>query len=67
MVSRREFVGLVGASAAGTVLVSPLKALYAREAQGQSIRGRGYGSLQPDPNGLLNLPRGFHTKSRSRL
>jgi hypothetical protein len=38
MVSRREFVSLVGASAAGAVLVSPLKALYAREAQGQSIR-----------------------------
>lgn len=66
MVSRREFVSLVGASAAGTILVSPLKALYAREAQGQSIRSRGYGALQPDPNGLLDLPRGFQYRAFSR-
>ena len=64
--SRREFVSLVGASAAGTVLVSPLKALYAREAQGQSIRSRGYGALRPDPNGLLDLPRGFQYRAFSR-
>lgn len=66
MVSRREFVSLVGASAAGAVLVSPLKALYAREAQGQSIRSRGYGALRPDPNGLLDLPRGFQYRAFSR-
>lgn len=66
MVSRREFVSLVGASAAGTILVSPLKALYAREAQGQSIRSRGYGALRPDPNGLLDLPRGFQYRAFSR-
>lgn len=64
--SRREFVSLAGASAAGTVLVSPLKAFYAREAQGQSIRGIGYGSLQPDPNNLLDLPRGFQYRAFSR-
>ncbi len=66
MVSRREFVSLVGASAAGAVLVSPLKALYAREAQGQSIKSRGYGALLPDPNGLLDLPRGFQYRAFSR-
>lgn len=64
--SRRQFFTLAGASAAGTVLVSPLKALYAREAQGKSIRGRGYGPLQPDPNGLLDLPRGFQYRAFSR-
>lgn len=46
--------------------MSPLKALYAREAQGQSIRSRGYGALRPDPNGLLDLPRGFQYRAFSR-
>lgn len=64
--SRRQFFTLAGASAAGTVLASPLQALYARQALGQSVRGAGFGPLQPDPNGLLDLPRGFQYRAFSR-
>lgn len=64
--SRRQFFALAGASAAGSVLVLPLKALYARQASGLPIRGIGYGPLQPDPNGLLDLPPGFQYRAFSR-
>lgn len=66
MVSRRQFFALAGASAAGTVLASPLQELYARQARGESIRGTGYGPLQPDPNGLLDLPPRFYYRAFSR-
>ncbi|MBD1862991.1 MULTISPECIES: alkaline phosphatase PhoX [Trichocoleus] len=64
--SRRKFFALAGASAAGTVMMSPLQALYARKANGQSVFGDGYGPLIPDPNGLLDLPRGFQYRAFSR-
>lgn len=64
--SRRQFFALAGASAAGVVLADPLKALYAREAQGKSVKGVGYGPLIPDPNGLLDLPPGFQYRAFSR-
>lgn len=65
-ISRRYFFALAGASAAGTVLASPLKNLYARQARGESVRGTGYGALKPDPNGLLDLPPGFQYRAFSR-
>jgi len=40
--------------------------LYARVANGQSITAEGYGPLIPDPNGLLDLPRGFRYNAFSR-
>lgn len=64
--SRRHFFALAGASAAGSVLASPLKALYARQDSGKPVRGLGYGPLQPDPNGLLDLPPGFKYRAFSR-
>lgn len=64
--SRRHFFALAGASAAGSVLASPLQALYARQKRGQFIRGKGYGPLKPDPNGLLDLPAGFKYRAFSR-
>lgn len=64
--SRRKFFALAGASAAGTVMMSPLQALYARKANGQSVFGKGYGPLIPDPNKLLDLPRGFQYRAFSR-
>ncbi|MBU7584716.1 MAG: DUF839 domain-containing protein [Nostoc sp. TH1S01] len=64
--SRRKFFTLAGASAAGTLLASPLEALYARQANGQPIFGTGYGALVPDPNGLLDLPQGFQYRTFSR-
>ena len=57
----------MGASAVGVVAASPLEALYARAAQGQSVLGEGYGALVPDPNGLLELPRGFQYRAFSRF
>lgn len=64
--SRRQFITLAGAGAASAVLLSPLKALYTREARGKSVLGQGYGSLQKDPNGLLDLPAGFQYRAFSR-
>ena len=64
--SRRQFLSVAGASAAGTVLASPLQALYTRAALGQSVNGRGYGPLVKDPKGLLDLPEGFQYQTFSR-
>lgn len=64
--SRRKFFTLAGASAAGTVLASPLEGLLARKANGQPVFGGGYGSLVPDPKGLLDLPAGFQYVTFSR-
>ena len=64
--SRRKFFTLAGASAAGSLMMSPLQALYAKKANGESVFGGGYGPLLPDPNGLLDLPRGFQYQAFSR-
>lgn len=64
--SRRKFFTLAGASAAGTLMMSPLEALYAKKPNGQSVFGGGYGPLVPDPNKLLDLPRGFQYQAFSR-
>lgn len=45
--SRRKFLTLAGASAAGVTMVSPLEAFYARVARGQEATSIGYGALQP--------------------
>lgn len=64
--SRRQFFTLAGAGASCAVLAAPLRALYSREAGGKSVFGQGYGKLQADPNGLLDLPEGFRYKAFSR-
>ena len=64
--SRRQFLTLAGAGAAGAVLFSPLRALYTREARGKSVLGQGYGGLRADPHGLLDLPSGFQYRAFSR-
>ncbi|MFN6513909.1 MAG: alkaline phosphatase PhoX [Nostoc sp. CreGUA01] len=63
--SRRSFFALAGTSAAGTLLASPLEGLIARQANGHPLFGGGYGSLVPDPNGLLDLPAGFQYRTFS--
>lgn len=45
--SRRKFMTLAGASAAGVTMVSPLEAFYARIANGQVATGTGFGPLEP--------------------
>lgn len=55
--SRRKFFTLAATSAAGTALLSPLEAFYARAARGQSVKAKGYGSLQPQlPQNVRELP-----------
>ncbi|GAX38472.1 alkaline phosphatase PhoX [Nodularia sp. NIES-3585] len=62
--SRRKFFGLAGTTAAGTLMASPLQALLAKKAFGQTTIG--YGSLVPDPNNILELPAGFQYRILSR-
>ncbi len=64
--SRRSFFTLVGVSAATAVVVSPLKNLYIRSAMGQSVKGKGFGKLIADPDGILDLPKGFQYRVISR-
>ncbi|MEH1866949.1 MAG: alkaline phosphatase PhoX [Nostoc sp.] len=63
--SRRKFFAIAGTTAVGTLMVSPMKGLVAQQADG-SRYGIGYGPLLPDPNGLLDLPRGFRYQIISR-
>ncbi|MBE9199817.1 MULTISPECIES: alkaline phosphatase PhoX [unclassified Nodularia (in: cyanobacteria)] len=63
--SRRKFFGLAGATAAGTLALSPLQAFLAQKAFGQTTT-MGYGPLVPDPNNLLELPAGFQYRVISR-
>lgn len=69
--SRRRFLVLAGASAAGACMLSPLDAFYTKVARGQSMGSGGYGPLSPKvPKNtaslgefsnipLLELPDGF--------
>ena len=57
--SRRNFLGLTGVGAASFVLASPLKNLYANFAEGQPTASKKFGSLVPDPQGVIDLPKGF--------
>ncbi|MBW4445865.1 MAG: PhoX family protein [Spirirestis rafaelensis WJT71-NPBG6] len=64
--SRRQFFTLAGTTAATLVVGDTLKAVYAKAAQGKSLRGLGYGPLKPDPDNLLDLPNGFNYRAFSR-
>ncbi len=60
--SRRNFLSLLGASATGTVLLSPLQTFYRKAAAGTPPYGLGFGELVPDPKGIFDLPPGFQYK-----
>ncbi len=62
--SRRKFFAVAGTTAVGTLMVSPMEGLLARQAFGRKF-GKGYGALVPDPNGLLDLPAGFQYRTFS--
>ncbi len=53
--SRRQFFTLAGTTATGAILFPRLRAFYTNKA----IAEEPYGVLQPDPNGVLDLPAGF--------
>ncbi|MBG1266392.1 alkaline phosphatase PhoX [Nostoc sp. WHI] len=63
--SRRKFFAIAGTTAAGTLLASPFEGLLARQANGKTVFGGGYGPLVPDPKGLLDLPAGFQYRTFS--
>lgn len=63
--SRRHFLSIAGASLTGTLISAPLSRLFTRAANGLSIHTEGYGPLIPDPNRLLDLPRGFQYRAFS--
>ncbi|MEN8197380.1 MAG: alkaline phosphatase PhoX [Pseudomonadota bacterium] len=64
--SRRRF--LAGLGAASTVALSPLASrLAAADTRPAARAVSGYGPLQPDAQGILDLPDGFHYRVISRV
>ncbi|MEU0085252.1 alkaline phosphatase PhoX [Streptomyces sp. NPDC006274] len=62
--SRREVLARTGALGAGIAFTGAFSELFAGTA---AARGhRGYGPLVPDPDGLLDLPKGFRYRVLSR-
>jgi uncharacterized protein len=58
-ISRRGFLMMSGASVASALALDSLRSLVSRaEVNGASLSAK-YGALQPDPQGLLDLPPGF--------
>ena len=57
--SRRNFLGLTGVGAASFLLASPLKNLYNNLAKGELATSSKFGSLVPDPQGVIDLPPGW--------
>lgn len=64
-ISRRQFLTLASAGAASTVVFSSLQYLYAEANSGRLPKTIGYGPLQKDPKGLLDLPKGFKYRTFS--
>ncbi|WP_200307692.1 PhoX family protein [Streptomyces adelaidensis] len=70
-VTRRQAIARSGALGAGIAFSGALSELFAGTAAAQSGPGHsgnsnGYGPLIPDPNGLLDLPKGFRYQVLSR-
>ncbi|MEW2634907.1 alkaline phosphatase PhoX [Streptomyces sp. NPDC048389] len=62
--TRRELLARTGALGAGIAFTGALSELFVGTA---AARGhRGYGPLVPDPDGLLDLPKGFRYRVLSR-
>lgn len=65
--SRRKFFSLAGIGFGGVILAAPIKNLYANLNQGKQAVTPKFGSLVPDPEGVLDLPPGFQYKVFSRV
>ena len=63
--SRRQFLRRGTAAGAALMIPSTLELLFARVASGADLKAEGYGPLAPDPEGLLDLPAGFHYRAFS--
>ncbi|MEE1831113.1 alkaline phosphatase PhoX [Streptomyces sp. SP17KL33] len=65
--TRRQALARSGAGVAGIAFTGALSELFVGTATAQSPLGHsGYGPLIPDPNGLLDLPKGFRYRVLSR-
>ncbi|MFD3911448.1 alkaline phosphatase PhoX [Streptomyces sp. NPDC058603] len=65
--TRRQILARTGATAAGITFSGALSELFSgTPAAAQGLGHRGYGPLVTDPDGLLDLPRGFGYKVLSR-
>ncbi|MFJ8671569.1 alkaline phosphatase PhoX [Streptomyces sp. NPDC093589] len=64
--TRRQILARTGALGAGIAFSGSLTELFAGTATAQSMGKSGYGPLVPDPDGLLDLPKGFRYKVLSR-
>ncbi|MFB4305750.1 alkaline phosphatase PhoX [Actinomadura sp. GTD37] len=66
-VTRRRLLAGTGAVGAGIAFTGAVEQLFAGSAAAAPTGGRdGYGPLVPDPDGLLDLPRGFRYTVLSR-
>ncbi|MGH3393031.1 MAG: alkaline phosphatase PhoX [Actinomadura sp.] len=66
-VSRRGFVAGGAASALSIALVGSLDSVFTASASAKTGKALGYGSLIPDPAGVLDLPKGFSYKMISAV
>ncbi|BCK67824.1 hypothetical protein Srufu_017770 [Streptomyces libani subsp. rufus] len=64
--TRRQILARTGALGVGIAFSGSLTELFTGTATAQSMGQRGYGPLVPDPDGLLDLPRGFRYRVLSR-
>ncbi|MEU6119022.1 alkaline phosphatase PhoX [Streptomyces sp. NPDC047117] len=64
--TRRQMLARTGAVGAGIVFSGAVPEIFAGTASAQGMGRGGYGPLVPDPNGLLDLPKGFRYKVLSR-
>jgi secreted PhoX family phosphatase len=64
--TRRHVLALAGRSAAGIAFVGSIPEIFAGTAAAAPRDSSGYGPLIPDPDGLLDLPRGFRYRVLSR-
>jgi uncharacterized protein len=66
-ISRRQFITLAGGGVAGVGLAVSLQNLFTRSVNGQSLQALGYGDLIKDPQGILDLPKGFRYRVLSSV
>ncbi|MEV6418585.1 alkaline phosphatase PhoX [Streptomyces sp. NPDC051662] len=64
--TRRQILARTSAIAAGITFSGAVSELFSGTAAAQGLGRRGYGPLVTDPDGLLDLPRGFRYKVLSR-
>ncbi|MGW5201625.1 alkaline phosphatase PhoX [Streptomyces spiralis] len=64
--TRRQILARASALGVGIAFTGTLSELFTGTAAAQNLGHTGYGALVPDPNGLLDLPKGFRYTVLSR-